>query len=324
MLVGDTVLLFYTDFTLPNNANDGDWLVVREGQIAGLDIYFSNPIELVNDPNGVHFYMDVSQDENGYYWLSTRHGGGGVQNNTVFRSLQPYDFISWDTGAVPIDINVDQSIVPEIIGLEGGKAYAMARVYDSNEYSIRGSFFDGTSWSSDYKIDDMTDVVGDDRRISAEWDPLTKRIHLLYVDRYGDLRHRILNHPYRASDWKPTLNRPGTLVESGPVFAAVLSIDIREMPAPIYAVYGAERYVGSDPRTRSGEIYIKEYNGMNWCNNSYLISEVGEIYNWYPNVNKYVTADDKIGVLFSKGLSAPLEAMFSVVTVNNLPLNEVK
>jgi len=96
------------------------------------------------------------------------------------------------------------------------------------------------------------------------------------------------------------------------VFTCALSIDTSTSPYGLKMLYGKLRYVGEDPRVRTGELYVRDFNGECWTGKPILVSEPNTIHNWYPNLNR--DASRELCILYTKGLEIPLSIMVSVIT----------
>jgi len=158
-------------------------------------------------------------------------------------------------------------------------------------------------------------VRGDDKRMAAQFDPLMKKVHVIYVDENRVLRHRTLSKPYRLDNWTPPLSEEGEVVEDAPVFCGVLSIDISTKPARLFAVYGKTRFKGRDPRSEMGQLYLKAYDGIRW-GQPLLLSKPDAKRDWYPTISN--VADSYIGVMYVKGNQSPLEIVFTVGGLNQI------
>ena len=199
--------------------------------------------------------------------------------------------------------------------LDDGKLYAASVLTTGGK--LYGNLYDGQAWGSEAVLlaDEMTTVAGDDRRLALDFDPTSRRLHLVYVDRESVLRYRSLDAPYGAGDWEPPLERPGRQLATG-IFTCALSIDSSREPYDLVITYGIEKHRGEDERVRTGEIYARRFDGGSWEGEAVLVSQPGTIHNWYPNVNR--DAKDGLCVMYSRStdadhLGTPLAIMASVV-----------
>ncbi len=147
-----------------------------------------------------------------------------------------------------------------------------------------------------------------------EFDPTARRLHLVYVDAENRLRYRSLDPPYHPGNWQPALSRPGAELAAG-VFTCALGVDSSTTPYGLTITYGLEKHLGRDKRQRTGELYVRRFDGKEWQGEPLSVSQVGTIYNWYPNVNRDVR--DGLCVLYSRSLDEshlgiPLAVMVSV------------
>jgi hypothetical protein len=162
---------------------------------------------------------------------------------------------------------------------------------------LYGNLYNGETWGDRPVLiaDDLTTVAGDGRRLAVEFDPTQKRLHLIYVDVGNRLRYHHLDSPYRPSDWQPAIPKPGLEVATG-VFTAALSVDSSSNPYGLVITYGVEKHLGKDIRRRTGELYTRRFNGLEWQSDPVLVSQRGTIHNSYPNVNQ--DANDGLCVLY--------------------------
>jgi len=110
-----------------------------------------------------------------------------------------------------------------------------------------------------YEIDRIHPSEGEVAGLA--FDPGSKRLHLVYLDRNGDLRHRSLFPPYRPNNWIPKL---GGGSKGYPVAKSVddfaLSIDKSENPARLIVVY-----------IRKGEVLRRDYDGVSWSDREFKL-----------------------------------------------------
>jgi len=110
-----------------------------------------------------------------------------------------------------------------------------------------------------YEIDRIRPSEGE--VASLVFDPGSKRLHLVYLDPNGDLRHRSLFPPYRPNNWIPKLGggSKGYPVAKG-VDDFALSIDKSKNPARLIVVY-----------IRKGEVLRRDYDGVVWSDREFKL-----------------------------------------------------
>ena len=315
--VGDRVYISHAVYPLgrydvnapyaKNPARRGEYLHegrVRMGRIAGREIRWLQDV----NPGFTPDYSNIVQDSAGYFWVFTREGGQGV----AYRSRQEGDIGAWMPETVCVPENGRHALDTAALG--GGRLYAASVL--TEEGRLYGNFYDGRKWGdrSVLLADEMTATAGDDRRLSLEYDPTRRRLHLLYVDVENKLRYRFLDAPYGAVNWRPALSGPGRELASG-VFTCALSLDASQAPHGLVITYGLEQYLGRDKRQRLGELYARRFGGEEWEGEAVLMSQPGTIHNWYPSVNQ--DAGDGLCVMYSRSVSekrvgSPLAVMVSV------------
>ena len=323
------LFLFYTDFH-PNQKRIGDGVVVREVVVRDNTIEFKGEPQLVLiDPQGVDFYISAAVGNDGTFWVQSRHmgetppDGEQIRDTRLTHTTKPGRLTEWAKPIVPIPETGRGSIVPLVVPLPDGKAYAFARTYqdlwgklDPNPKAnqLLGNLFDGTSWGEQPTVlaPRMTHIMGDDRRMSAVFDDKTGILHLLYIDVESVLRHRQLHPPYGEDNWQPLLSELGSEVYPTPVHCAVVSLDAHVTPSRVYMVFGRELEVGKDPRRRTGELRLAVFDGSTWQIEEEPVSEPGSKDYWYPNVAAEVTAAGELGILYLKGDSGARLALLRV------------
>jgi hypothetical protein len=242
-------------------------------------------------------------------WIFNRE----IQYMRSRRSREPECIDDFLPATVPIPVKGRHAL--DAVALDNGKMYAASVLTDQG--FLYGNLFDGEKWSNSPVLieDKMSKVAGDDRRLAMGYDPDEKRLHLIYIDSSGILRYRRLDYPYRPEDWIPQLGTQGRTLASS-VFTCALSMVFSSTPNDLIITYGIEKYVDSDPRFRTGELFTRRFDGTGWVDRELLISQPGTIFNWYPNVN--LDASKGLTILYSRSLNAnkvvnPLAIMVSQV-----------
>ena len=283
---------------------------IKKGRIEGRTIRW---LEDVN-PGFTPDYSNMVQDTVGYFWVFTR----GSQQVTAYRSRYPNDIREWMPEAVCISVKGRHAV--DAAALDEGRLYAASLLTSDGE--LYGNLYDGQEWGRESILiaNDVTDVAGDDRRLSLEFDPTQKRLHLIYVNAKSKLCYRY------PDDWQPALSAPGLEFAEG-VFTCALSVDTSRTPYGLVITYGVEKHLGNDRRVRTGELYARRFDGKEWQGESILVSQPGTIHNWYPSVNQDVK--DGLCVMYSRSvdksqLGAPLAVMVSVGTIQTISGLEMK
>lgn len=285
---------------------------IKAGKIEGRSIRWLADV----NPGFTPDYSNIVRDADGYFWVFTR----ASQQVVAHRSRQPQGIEEWMSEAVCIAKKGRHAV--DAAALDDGKLYVASLL--TTDGKLYGNLYDGQEWASESILiaDELTDVAGDDRRLSLEFDPTQKRLHLIYVDEKSKLRYRHLDTPYGPEDWWPTLANPGLELAKN-VFTSVLSVDTSRTPYGLVVTYGVEKHLGKDQRVRTGEIYARQFDGKQWQGEAVLVSQPDTIHNWYPNVNQDVS--DGLCVMYSRSvdkedLGQPLAVMLSVVTSLQEPL----
>ena len=276
-----------------------------KGRIEGQAIRWLPDVTLGFSPD----YCNLVRDTGGHLWIFSRKDQQGV----AWRSRRPDDAREWLPKAVCIPQTGRHAL--DAAALDGGKLYAVSLL--TTDGTLYGNLHDGKAWGREAVLvaSGLTRVAGDDRRLSLGFDPARKRLHLVYVDARGALRHRHLDSPYRAEHWRPALASPGRQLARG-VFTAAVSIDASRTPCELIITYGIERYLGRDTRRRLGELVARRFDGQQWRGEPVLVSQPATIHNWYPNVNQDASAG--LCVLYSRSvdktqLGTPLAVMASIL-----------
>lgn len=277
---------------------------IKKGRIEGRNIRWLQDVNPGFTPN----YCNLVQDSDGHLWVFTREDDMGV----AYRSSKSNEIDQW--GAKQVCLPVTGRHALDVSALDGARLYVVSLL--TNEGRLYGNIYDGEGWGEQPVLiaDNLTTVVGDDRRMAIEFDSSRKRLQLVYVDAENKLRCRELRFPYQVEDWVPRLSEPGMELASG-VFTCAMSVDTSRQPHAMVITYGRESYVGADQRQRMGELHARYFDGSEWMGDPVQISQPDTVHNWYPNVNQ----DASLGlcVLYSRSmntrqLGSPLGVMVSV------------
>lgn len=279
---------------------------IKKGRIEGRTIRWLLDV----NPGFTPDYSNIVQDTAGYFWVFTRRSRQGVAH----RSRKPNDISQWVPKTVCIPESGRHAL--DAAALDEGKLYAASVL--TTDGKLYGNLYDGKKWTSQAVLiaDGLTTVAGDDRRLSLEFDPTQKRLHLIYVDTNNKLRYRFLDYPCRPANWQPALSNPGLELAAG-VFTCALSVDTSQTPYGLVITYGLQKHVGKDKRQRTGQLYVRRFDGKQWQGKAILLSQPGTIYNWYPSVNQGIS--DGLCVMYSASvdkthIGVPLAVMVSVYT----------
>ncbi|MCP4262559.1 MAG: hypothetical protein GY774_34415 [Planctomycetes bacterium] len=282
---------------------------IKKGRIEGRSIRWLSDV----NPGFTPDYSNIVQDTAGYFWVFTRENQQGVAH----RSRKPNNIEQWLSEIVCMPIRGRHAM--DAAALDDGKLYVISML--TSDGQLYGNLYDGRQWGHAAALisDSVTDVAGDDRRISIEFDPTCKRLHLIYVDCNNKLRYRCLDSPYRVEDWQPSFSRPGRQIATD-VFTCALSVDTVQTPYSLMITYGHQKHVGRDKRERTGSLYARRFDGKQWKAETILLSQPESIHNWYPSVNRDVS--NGLCVMYSRSvdqahLGKPLAVMVSVCQLKN-------
>lgn len=237
-----------------------------------------------------HFYGSICRDTNGYFWVGSRcytKGMKGITRAFATRSYRPNDISVWEQPALT-GRRKGNSVCPEMIPLENGQVIAVNHYSpfseDQGKAIIAAALYNSNTekWAPETEV--AMGNVSKRLRGTAEFDPTSKRIHLVYPDEQGDIRHKILSAPYGPDNWSPKAGEkiPGKLVVSGSDDDLSIALDYSKKPATITLVYGKE-----------GIVYRKDYKGEKWLKNDTPILKGS---NMELSLNR--DASEKIGLLF--------------------------
>ena len=205
------------------------------------------------------------------------------------------------------------------VAMNEGALYIVSML--TEEGKLFGNFYDGQSWGKEAELisDNVTKVAGDDRRLSLEFDPIQKRAHLIYIDAENILRYRYLDVPYQPENRQPGLSESGLELARN-IFTCALSMDKTRPPCGLVITYGKEKHAGKDKRERTGELYARRFDGLEWQGDEILMSQQGSIHNWYPNVNQ--DCSDGLCMMYSRSVDKSDLGKPLAVMVSSHPLNE--
>lgn len=277
---------------------------IKRGRIEGHTIRWLADV----NPGFTPDYSNLVQDSAGFYWTFSRESGEGI----AYRSRKPDDITEWLAKTVCVPVQGRHAM--DAAALDGGQLYVVSLL--TTDGRLYGNLFNGERWGDKPILitDGVTTVAGDDRRLAIEFDPTSRRLHLIYVDAANTLRYRCLRPPYRPQGWQTGLSQAGQKLAAG-VFTCALSVDSSQSPYGLVITYGLEKHAGRDERERIGELYARRFDGNRWQGEPMLVSQPGTIHNWYPNVNR--DARHGLCVMYSRSvdktrLQKPLAIMVSV------------
>jgi len=238
-----------------------------------------------------HFYGSICRDSRGYFWIGTRCYSEqlkGVTRAFVTRSSHPDDLSTWQQ---PMEIGRRRgnSVAVDLSALDDGKVIAINHYSpfsrDRGEPVIAAAVYDPqTGWSPEIVV--ARGNASHRLRGVAEFDPASKRLHLLYPDERGDIRHKILSAPYGPNDWSPKAGEdvPGRLVVAGVDDDISIALDYSKKPATITLVY-----------RKNGTVYRKDYDGQKWLENDTPLVHVPQ---HSAELSLNLDASKKLGLLF--------------------------
>jgi hypothetical protein len=277
---------------------------IKEGQIKGQRIHWQMDI----NPGFTPDYSNIVHDSNGYFWIFSREDEQGV----AYRSMKPNDVKDWMAPQLCMPPKGRHAMDAAV--LDDGDLYVVSML--TTDGKLYGNYYNGREWGNEGILLDnnVTAVAGDDRRLSIEFDPTVKQLHLVYVDSESVLRYRVLSAPYKPDNWFPELSQPGLNLGSD-IFTCALSVDKSKKPYDLMIAYGLEKHTGQDKRERTGELFIRRFAKNQWNGDALLMSQPGSIYNWYPNVNQDISKG--ICMIYSRSvnefsISKPLAVMVSM------------
>lgn len=295
-----------------DSARRGEYLSegrIKEGCIEGREIIWLSDI----NPGFSIDYSNIVQDSEGYFWVFARKSQQGI----VYRSKIPNDIGGWLPGSICLPEKGRHAFNAE--AMNDGEIYIVSML--TSDGKLYGNLYDGQTWGEEAVLiaDDVTKVAGDDRRLSLEFDPFLKRLHLIYVDAESILRYRYLDAPYQHDNWQPGLSVDGLELATN-IFTCALSMDKTRTPYGLVVTYGLEKHAGKDKRERTGELYTRRFDGQTWQGEEILMSQAGSIYYWYPNVNQDYS--DGLCMMYSRSvnksdLGKPLAVMVSIYPLND-------
>ena len=202
-------------------------------------------------------YGSMTRDTKGHLWVAARALSKPPGLDVwVARSERAGDASAWTEHEVLFHSTGPGTVAAQIIAL--GEGHVGCVIFAKHEQMTAVTFYDpGTGrWSEPEKIG-----TGSKRskRTCGVYDAHTKRLHVVYTDERGDLRHRSCRAPYRTVDWSPPLAEAGTLVAVGAGTSAgdddlTLSVDRSRKPAALALVH----------RGRDQRLHLRYYDGKAW------------------------------------------------------------
>lgn len=218
-----------------------------------------------------HFYGSLARDADGYLWIGSRGVDRGTpETQTAFatRSVQPDDHSEWGQPVAVSPPNEEGNAVPDMVALEGGRVLAVSYLgvnyweQPNGMAELYVSLYEpGEGWSPPYRLMEASNSI----RSVAEYDPASRRVHLLYGDPAGNLRHRTLEAPHGRADWSPS---PGTLVAgavkngTGVEFDISFGLDHTRSPAGIWVAY-----------LQQGLYELRYFDGEDWTPGRYSLDD---------------------------------------------------
>jgi hypothetical protein len=155
-----------------------------------------------------------------------------------------------------------EAVGVQVCGLDDGRSFYLTVHSDH----LGGILYEPDGgFEEEYKI---AQVAHGSRGTTAHmvFDPGSRRLHLVYVDAGGDVRHRVLYHPYRPNNWVPKIDAgmKGELIVGG-VEDFALGIDRSENPASLTLIY-----------VKDGGVWRRDYDGVSWLDDEIRIRGASE------------------------------------------------
>jgi len=204
-------------------------------------------------------YGSMARDTNGYIWAAaralTKTGEAGHLSTWVARSTRPDDISEWETHTVLFESAGPGTHAPQIIALDGGRMACVLFTKHEKRTAVYLYDPDSRTWGEPHIIGEGYES----KRACAVFDPGSRRLHVVYTDSVGDVRHRALVAPYSSENWSPSLDKPGNLVaeKAGANKGdddLSLSADLSENPATLALVH----------RGPDLHLHLKYYDGERW------------------------------------------------------------
>ena len=240
----------------------------------------------------LHFYGSLCYDTNRILWIGTRfheHGTEGITRAFVARSSHPDAPSAWED---PLEIGRREgnSVAPDLSSLDDGRVIAINHYSpfsgERGKATIAACLYDPAldQWLPEYEV--ALGNAAKRLRGVAEFDLGSRRLHLVYPDEKGDVRHKILSTPFGPDNWSPEAGEdvPGELVVTGSDDDLSMALDLSRNPASITLVY-----------RREGIVYRKDYDGDEWLDNDRQLVTVSD---QSAELSLNLDASQKLGLLF--------------------------
>ncbi len=277
------------DFYLPYEISQ---YYMSEGDLIPGPVY---PVMGGTSYEGLVHYGSLTQDSDGFFWVGgrmERHLEKEPFEAWVSRSSKANDISKWEPHIMLYRAAARGTVAVQVVALDGGKIFAV--IYSKSDVKIFGSLYDPKTgrWEKPYVI---TEGNAESKRAVAAFDPGTNRLHLVYIDNSGALRHKILSHPYEGDDWSPKAGNgsPGFLIDSNVVTKIKagndisLSVDTSKVPAHLVVAYQKET-----PHYR-----IRWYDGKEWGTGEFQIG-IQEPDRYTDEISLIRDYSDQLGLIY--------------------------
>lgn len=250
------------DFYLPYEIQQYD---IKDGDLIPGSVY---PVMHGTAFHGRPHYGSLTMDTSGYFWVGARamSAPGEPYQAWVVRSSKANDISAWESDTVLLKNSKEGSMTVQVVALDEGKVYAV--IFSQSDAKIYGSLYDprNGTWETPFAISEGN---SQSKRAVAAFDSMGRKLHLVYIDNAGALRHKTLLYPYRKQDWVPNAGNktPGIMIVPDVVTERradnniSLSIDNSKSPAHLIAAY----------HKKTPHYYMRWFDGVQWQKEEYPI-----------------------------------------------------
>lgn len=240
-------------------------------------------------------YGSLTRDSKGYFWVGARalsDDGREQFEAWVSRSVQADDISEWQSPQVLYQAKGEGTLTVQVVALDEGRVYCV--LFSQPDVGIYGTLYDPqrSQWESPYLISEGNAAS---KRAVASFDPGSRRLHLVYIDNAGTLRHKILAAPYRQEDWSPKagIHVPGTEIAANVTTGCgindniSISIDTSRSPAPLVVAY----------HQQTPHYKLRRYNGRAWDREEIPIG-MQDSTRYVDEISLIRNFSDKLGLIY--------------------------